>query len=54
VAFRSVFIAVVIGTALLVAAFRLNSYRPRVVTEQPGAALIRASGKCAECHLDLH
>jgi hydroxylamine dehydrogenase len=48
--FRSVFIAVVIGTALLAAAFMLNWYRPRVVTEQPTAALIRASGKCAECH----
>src|SRR5437773_2192990 len=51
--FRPVFIAVVIGTALLVAAFMLNWYRPRFVTDQPTAALIRASGKCAECHLNL-
>jgi nitrate/TMAO reductase-like tetraheme cytochrome c subunit len=43
-------VAVVIGTALVVAAFSLNRYRPRVITEQPTAALIRASGKCAECH----
>jgi hypothetical protein len=50
VSFRSVFSAVVIGTALLVAAFILNHYRPRLITEQPTAALIRASGKCAECH----
>ena len=48
--FRNVFIAVVIGTALLVAAFMINKYRPPVVTEQPTASLIRASGKCAECH----
>ena len=48
--FRAVFIAVVIGTALLVAAFRVNWFRPRVVTDQPTAALVRASGRCAECH----
>jgi hypothetical protein len=48
-----VFIAIVIGTALLVGAFMLNWYRPRFVTDQPTAALIRASGKCAECHLNL-
>ncbi len=48
--FRPVFIAVVIGTALLVGAFILNRYRPAAVTEQPTPALIRASGKCAECH----
>src|SRR5690348_1016256 len=53
VSFRSVFIAVVIGTALLVGAFMLNWYRPRIVTEQPTAELVRASGKCAECHANL-
>jgi hypothetical protein len=53
VSFRSVFIAVIIGTALLVGAFLLNSQRPRIVTEQPTAELIRASGKCAECHANL-
>lgn len=52
--FRSVFIAVVIGTALLVAAVMVNGYRPRLVTEQPTAALVRASGKCAECHVNQH
>lgn len=51
--FRSVFIALVIGSALLVAAFMINWYRPRLVTEQPSAAFIRASGKCAECHANL-
>jgi hypothetical protein len=49
-AFRSVFIALVIATALIVAAFLINSYRPRAVTDQPSPALVRASGKCAECH----
>jgi hydroxylamine dehydrogenase len=53
VSFRSVFVAVVIGTALLVGAFMLNRYRPQIVTEQPTADLVRASGKCAECHANL-
>jgi hypothetical protein len=52
--FRAVFIAVVIGAALLVAAFMVNWYRPRFVTDQPSAAFVRASGKCAECHANLH
>jgi hydroxylamine dehydrogenase len=49
-AFRSVFVAIVIGFALIVGAFLLNRARPRVETEQPSAAFVRASGKCAECH----
>jgi hypothetical protein len=48
--FRGVFIAVVIAFALIVAAFLLNRARPKVETEQPNAALVRATGKCAECH----
>jgi len=48
--FRGVFIAVFLGTALLVAAFMVNSRRPRVETVQPSAAFVRATGKCAECH----
>ena len=48
--FRSVFIAVVIGFALIVAAFLINRARPREETAQPTAELVRASGKCAECH----
>jgi hydroxylamine dehydrogenase len=51
--FRAVFIALVIGTTLLVAAYMINWYRPRIVTEQPTAELVRASGKCAECHANL-
>jgi hypothetical protein len=48
--FRAVFVAIVLGTALVVAAFLVNAQRPAVVTEQPSAALVRASGRCAECH----
>jgi hydroxylamine dehydrogenase len=49
--FRSVFIAVAIAFALILGAFLINSARPKVETEQPSEALVRASGKCAECHL---
>ena len=48
--FRAVFIAVVIGFALVIGAFLINRARPRVETEQPSVAFVRASGKCAECH----
>jgi hydroxylamine dehydrogenase len=48
--FRAVFIALVISTALIVSAYLVNSRRPRVVVEQPSAAFVKASGKCAECH----
>ena len=44
--FRSVFIAVVIGGSLIVAAFVINSLRPRIEVRQPEAALVRATGKC--------
>jgi len=48
--FRGVFIAVFLGTALVVAAFALNAMRPRSEVAQPTAALVKATGKCAECH----
>ena len=48
--FRAVFIALTIGFGLVISAFLLNRARPPVETAQPTAALIRASGKCAECH----
>lgn len=48
--FRAVFIAVVIGTALVVSAYLVNSHRPKLVVQQPTAAFVTASGKCAECH----
>jgi hydroxylamine dehydrogenase len=48
--FRSVFVAVVIGFGLVLGGFLINRQRPRVETDQPGAAFVRATGKCAECH----
>jgi hydroxylamine dehydrogenase len=48
--FRPVFIAITLGFALIVAAFLVNRARPEAETGQPSAALVRASGKCAECH----
>jgi len=51
--FRSVFIAIVIGFSLIVGAFMINRRRPKIETDQPNAALIRATGKCAECHQRL-
>ena len=48
--FRGVFITVFLGTAMIVAAFMVNARRPRSDLAQPTAALVRATGKCAECH----
>jgi hypothetical protein len=48
--FRSVFLAVVIAFALVLAAFLLNRERPKNETEQASAELVKATGKCAECH----
>jgi hypothetical protein len=48
--FRAVFIAITLSAALILAAWLINSRRPRVVVEEPSPAFVRASGKCAECH----
>lgn len=48
--FRWVFVAVAISFALLIAAFLVNRERPRIETDQPTPELVRATGKCAECH----
>jgi hypothetical protein len=50
--FRAVFIAIVIATALIISAYLINSRRPREQVEQPSAAFVRATGKCAECHIN--
>jgi hypothetical protein len=50
--FRAIFAAVAIATSLLVGAFLLHQRRPRVEREQPSADLVRATGKCASCHLE--
>jgi hypothetical protein len=51
--FRSVFIALVIGFSLILAAFLINAQRPSADTAQPSVAHVRATGKCAECHSQL-
>lgn len=48
--FKTIFLAVTVGTALIIAAFLVNARRPRVERDQPSAALVEASGKCAGCH----
>jgi hydroxylamine dehydrogenase len=50
VQFRSVFVAVFIGSALVVAAVLVNGRRPARETSHGSAALVKATGKCAECH----
>ena len=51
--FPAVFAAVVLGFALTISAFLLNRARPSAESSQPSVALVRASGKCAECHYRL-
>ncbi len=45
-----IFLAVFAGTALLIAAFLVNSSRPAIERQQPSAQAVRATGKCASCH----
>ena len=52
VQFRSVFIAVFIGTSLLLAAVLVNRARPAVETAHPSADFVRATGRCASCHAE--
>ena len=52
--FRQVFTAVFVGSALTVAAVAINKMRPAVESKRDTAALIKANGKCAECHRDTH
>jgi len=51
--FRAVFVAVALAFAIIVGAFLVNRARPGAESAQPTAALVRASGKCAECHYRL-
>jgi hypothetical protein len=48
--FRSVFIAIVIGFGLIVGGYLVNRQRPAIETGRSTVSLVRASGKCAECH----
>jgi hypothetical protein len=52
--FRSVFIALVIGFGLVLAGFLINRQRPVSDTSQGSATMVRATGKCAECHTEMH
>jgi hypothetical protein len=52
--FRSVFIALVIAFGLVLAGFLIHRQRPASETSQGSAALVRATGKCAECHTEQH
>jgi nitrate/TMAO reductase-like tetraheme cytochrome c subunit len=45
-----VFVAIVIAFALILSAFLIQRARPRVEIDQPSAAFVKATGKCAECH----
>lgn len=48
--FRGVFIAVFLGTAMIVAAFMVNSRRPLPEGRRMTPALVKATGRCAQCH----
>jgi hydroxylamine dehydrogenase len=48
--FRGVFIALVLSTGMIIAAFMLQSARPRQEVNRTSAALVKATGKCADCH----
>ncbi len=48
--FRSIFISVFLGTALIVTALIFNAKRPLTETDQPSPDFVRATGKCATCH----
>ncbi|MDE0466952.1 MAG: multiheme c-type cytochrome [Candidatus Poribacteria bacterium] len=48
--FKSVFIAVFLGTSLIVIALIFNANRPTTDTSQPSSDFVRATGKCATCH----
>lgn len=48
--FTSVFIAVFLGAALVAASLLLHGSRPAGDVNRPSASLVKATGKCAECH----
>lgn len=48
--FKAVFWATVGASALILAALFLNKQRPKDQTDHPNPQLIKAVGKCAECH----
>ncbi|MFT5050501.1 MAG: hydroxylamine dehydrogenase [Chlamydiales bacterium] len=51
--FQPLFVAVLIATALVVAALVTNSKRPVGETTGPSSAHVTATGKCAACHREV-
>ena len=49
--FRNVFKSIIIASAMIISAFLIHGARPKVELSQPGPEYIRATGKCATCHL---
>jgi hydroxylamine dehydrogenase len=49
--FRNVFIALVVAFGLVLGGFLIQRARPRIEVDQPNAQFVKATGKCAECHL---
>lgn len=50
--FGSVFASVFIGFSLVVAAVYVHQQRPERDLNRPGPEFVRATGKCAECHVN--
>ena len=50
--FRNVFIAIFLGTSLMIGAVLINRARPAMETAQPSADFVRATGRCASCHVE--
>ena len=48
--FQTVFVAVFVGTALVVASFLLHKARPAEEVREPSAQMVKATGKCVSCH----
>ena len=48
--FRSVFVAVTISSVLLLSAILVHRARHRADADQPLPELVRATGRCAQCH----
>ena len=48
--FRGLFVAVLLSSSMIVAAFMLQARRPRVEVSRASADLVKATGKCADCH----
>ena len=49
--FKNVFISIIIATTMILSAFLIHRARPEIELAQPSPEYIRATGKCASCHL---